>query len=97
MKMNDVWIKEAPERLVALEKALKDSAHDDVVAPYSHVALAFPSSDPHPASFDFPLIDSAAIKAWAVREGWEVSIASEKGRSDQDHSFPIRFRKKETQ
>jgi hypothetical protein len=95
--MNQTWIHEAPDRLAALEQALAEQKTDDVVVSYADVALAFPSLDPHPRAFDYPQIDNIALKAWAASNGWTVQFAHEKAAEGQDHSFPVRFTRMESQ
>lgn len=94
--MNQDWKVEAPTWIAALERALKDRHTDDLLIPYAQVALAFPSSDPHPYTFEYPRIDDHAIRAWAEDNGWKIAFAAEKGAKGQEHSFPIRLTKKES-
>lgn len=95
--MNKDWKAEAPSWIATLERALIDRKADDVLIPYEHVAFAFPSSDPHPYTFEYPIIDSHAITVWAEDNGWKIAVATEKGVKGQEHSFPIRFTKKESE
>jgi hypothetical protein len=85
---------EAQTWIAALERALRGRNSNDVLVPYAQAAMAFPSANPHPYTFDYPIIDGAAIKTWAESNGWNVSIAQEKAPMGQEHSFPIRLTKR---
>lgn len=88
------WINKSQERRDEFERALENHGGNDVVAPYENVALAFPSKDPSPHSFDYPLIDRERLIHWAESKGWKVEMAPEMASDDGKHSPPVRFTKK---
>jgi hypothetical protein len=93
--MNQTWIADAPERLAALEHALKQRDSNDVVISYAEAALAFPSSDLHPNTFEYPQIDNISMRDWAEEQGWNVAFEPEMAAEGQTHSFPVRLTKKD--
>lgn len=77
-----------------LERALEKHGGSDVVTEYTNVAFAFPSKDPNPDSFDYPLIDRELFIHWAESKGWKVQLASEMASDKDKHRPPVRFTKK---
>lgn len=76
-----------------LEQKLADAKSSDLLIPYPQVAVAFPSSRPHPDTFDHNCIDDESLKAWTEERGWEVSTAPEKASDQNTLRPPIRFQK----
>jgi hypothetical protein len=76
-----------------LKRELDAHGGDDVVVPYGQVALAFPSSEPNPLSFDSPLIDHGQLRQWALSEGWLVRPAPEMAAEESNGNPPVRFTK----
>lgn len=87
------WQKEAPRWISALADALTKHGEDDVVVPYGQVALAFPSSEPNPLSFDSPLIDHGQLRQWALTLGWKIRPAPEMAAKGSNGHPPVRFSK----
>lgn len=85
------WRNNAPKWVSALAGALNDYAGNDVVVPYGQVALAFPSSEPNPSSFDNPLIDHHQLRKWASSQGWQVRRAPEMAAEENTETPPVRF------
>lgn len=87
------WINKSQEWRDELERALENHGGNDVVVPYENVALAFPSNEPSPRSFDYPLIDQKRLISWAESKGWKVQ--PESGMADEEGSdrAKIRFTK----
>lgn len=84
----DTCLHDAPRWQLALSGALSAQDADDLVVPYEDVARAFPDRNPHPDSFDIPLIDGPQLRAWAEGKDWQVGLATECGRP----GFPaVRF------
>lgn len=50
----------------AMEQAIASKESDDIVISYQEVAMAFPSLEPNPRSFDHPLIDHSQLSNWAA-------------------------------
>ena len=71
------WEKNSPQWRDRLDKALQKNGGTDIVTQYTNVALAFPSSDPNPHSFDYPSIDARRLRQWAELKGWKVQLAPE--------------------
>ncbi len=93
-RYND-WINNSQEWQDTLERALEKHGGSDVVTEYRKVALAFPSKDPNPESFDYPLIDQEHLLRWAVSKGWNVQPAPEMLSKEDKHKLPpVRFTKK---
>lgn len=92
-RYND-WINNSQEWRDELERALEKQGGSDVVALYENVAFAFPSNDPNPHSFDYPLIDQKRFISWAESKGWKVQLAPEMASEEDDHRPPVRFTKK---
>ena len=62
-----------------LSLALEEHGGDDVVVSYSQVAAIFPSSRPHPDSFEYKLIDEVKLLDWANNNGWRLEKIKVKG------------------
>lgn len=77
-----------------LLKSIEEHGGNDVVIPYWDIARLFPSSEPHPDSFDYKVIDDKSLKEWAANNGFEVSTVPEQALENAKSSPPIRFRKK---
>jgi hypothetical protein len=77
-----------------LLEALESHGGNDVVIPYSDIARLFPSSNPHPDSFDYNAIDQEQLKCWASENGFEVSTVPDQAPENAKSSPPIRFRRK---
>lgn len=77
-----------------LLKAIEKHGGTDVVIPYWDIARLFPSSDPHPDSFDYKVIDHNSLKEWASNNGFEVNTVPEQVPENAKSSPPIRFKKK---
>lgn len=77
-----------------LERALEKYGANDVVTQYTNVAFAFPSNEPNPHFFDYPLIDQERFIHWAESNGWKVQMAPEMASDESKHSPPVRFTKK---
>ena len=77
--------------LVEFEKIINSQSSIDIVVPYSQVANAFPSDDPHPYSFDEKLIDKDKLFQWGKENGWEIKAAPELQESDSPFAFPVRL------
>lgn len=90
----DDWIKNSPEWLDKLERWLEKQGGSDVVTQYTNVAFAFPSNDPNPYSFDYPLIDQKRFIPWAESMGWKVQLAPEMAPEEDRDRPPVRFTKK---
>jgi hypothetical protein len=84
---------EAEDWKEELDLELQRTDKTDLIIPQSQVARAFPSSDPHPRTFDHPMIDEVALKKWASERGWRVDMAPESVPQDSDSLPPVRFRK----
>ena len=77
--------------LEALERGLGSHGGNDLIVPYAEVAMAFPSAEPNPLSFEAPLIDREKLRAWAEMHGWVVKPAPEaRPQGDTGHP-PVRF------
>lgn len=72
----------APSWRDELEAKLMAHGGDDLVAPYSQVALGFPSNQPNPRSFETPLIDSQQLQDWASTRGWHAQLTQDMEASD---------------
>lgn len=92
-KYND-WINKSQELRDELERALEDYGGNDFDAPYENVALAFPSNEPSPQSFHYPLIDQERFIQWAESKGWRVQPRVEMADEEGTHRTRIRFTKK---
>jgi len=88
------WIKNPQEWQDNLEIALEKHGGSDVVTEYTNVAFAFPSNDPNPYSFDYPLINQARLIHWAELKGWKVQLAQEMSSVRDKHTPPVRFTRK---
>ncbi len=77
-----------------LLKAIEGHGGNDVVIPYWDIARLFPSTDPHPDSFDYKAIDQQSLKKWASDNGYEVSTVPDQAPDNAKSSPPIRFKKK---
>lgn len=88
------WINKSQEWRNELERALENHGDNDVAVPYESVALAFPSNDPSPHSFDYPLIDQAHFIHWAESKGCKVQVAPEIATEEGTHRSRILFTKK---
>ncbi|MDP2760946.1 MAG: hypothetical protein Q8O64_11185 [Sideroxyarcus sp.] len=77
--------------LVEFEKIINSQSSTDVAVPYSQVANAFPSDDPHPYSFDEKLIAKEKLFQWGKENGWEIKAAPELQDNDRPFAFPVRF------
>lgn len=77
--------------IMRLDIESKLSAHggDDLVVPYTHVSIAFPSSQFDTRRPDVKLINQDALRAWASLRGWSISIANDMSASDG--FSPVRF------
>lgn len=83
------------EWLDALAASLKKnelSGKTDIVIDYRTVSQSFPG-DPHPDSFDYPLINWDSLKLWANEKGWDVKPSPEKTQPDEKSTPRIRFTK----
>jgi len=78
-----------------LLKAIEEHGGNDVVIPYWDIARLFPSSDPHPDSFDYKSIDQKSLMEWASDNGFEVSTVPDQAPANAKSSPPIRFKRKE--
>ena len=87
----EIWRGNAPKWVSALERALNVHGGDDVVVPYGQVALAFPSSEPNPLSFNNPLIEYDQLRQWALSQGWQVRPAPEMAAEEGTGYPPVRF------
>lgn len=76
-----------------IEMILKDGESSDYLIPYEMIALAFPSSTPHPETFEHNCIDVSSLKAWAKKHGWYVSVSAENKDYRNTLSPPISFQK----
>lgn len=85
------WIDNAPEQRDQLAIALDKHGGNDLMVPYAQVALAFPSSNPHEASFDHPMIEDNMLKHWASEHGWRVQLATGNTGEADKYSPPVRF------
>jgi len=74
-----------------MDEALAKQTGDDVVIPYEHVALAFPSQRPSPRSFDYPLIEHEQLVEWASVRNWQVRPATEMNVQCEIGYPPVRF------
>ncbi|MBW2149759.1 MAG: hypothetical protein JRI22_22430 [Deltaproteobacteria bacterium] len=92
-KYND-WVNNSQEWQDILERELEKHGGSDVITEYTNVAFAFPSKDPNPHSFDFPLIDQERFIHWAESKGWKVQLAPELASEEDKHRPPVRFTKK---
>lgn len=81
------------DRTRILLDSLKAHGSDDVSIPYRQVALLFPSSVPHPSSFEYTVIDYETLLAWGFSHGWEITPLPELSTSNDPQTFPIRFRR----
>lgn len=77
--------------LAEFEEAMNSQSGTDVVVPYSQVANAFSSDDPHPYSFDEKLIDKEKLLQWGKENGWEIKAAPELQDNGRPFAFPVRF------
>ena len=68
----NIWISQAPARIAVLEQMLNSIQGVEVVIDYTAVALAFPSQEPHPNTFDYPIIKHEDLVPWAASRGWSV-------------------------
>lgn len=88
------WRSNAPRWISALERGLNQRGENDLVVPYEQVALAFPSPEPNPLSFDSPLIEHNQLNQWASTQGWQIRSAPEMAPEGSDVSHPpVRFTK----
>jgi len=87
------WEKNSPQWRDRLDKALQKNGGTDIVTQYTNVALAFPSSDPDPHSFDYPSIDARRLRQWAELKGWKVQLAPEMAADEDKDQPPVRFTK----
>ena len=95
--MNEIyndWINNSKKCQDKLEKALKQHGGTDIVIRYPDVAFCFPSNEPNPYSFDYPLIDHERFIQWAESNGWIVQLAPEIASEKDKHRPPVRFTKK---
>jgi hypothetical protein len=76
-----------------LERVLQEADTTDVTVPYSQVVQAFPSSSPHPRTFDHSLIDQRELRAWCEARNWRVDLAPELIQNEPNGIPPVRFRK----
>lgn len=76
-----------------IEMKLATTNLSDLVIPYRDIAVAFPSSKPHPETFDHNLIDDTFLKVWAEELGWSVMTAPEMHINQNTLQPPIRFQK----
>lgn len=76
-----------------IEEKLKDATSSELFISYPNIAIAFPSSRPHPETFDHNCIDDESLRAWAAERGWGVSTAPEKASDPNTLRPPIRFKK----
>lgn len=79
------WLRNAAEQRSKLDRSLTDHGGSDVVVPYADVALAFPSCNPSPHTFDHPIIDFGWLKRWAESKDWQVGIAPEMNPEREHH------------
>jgi len=93
--MKEIWLKQAAERRSALGKGIENHESNDVLVPYPEIALAFPSNEPNPYSFDYPSIDQQSLLVWAEQNNLEARKAPEKT-PEGEMNPPIRFIKKNT-
>ncbi|WP_156774618.1 hypothetical protein ACN2MM_02460 [Alkalilimnicola ehrlichii MLHE-1] len=77
----------------ALEAELKATDKTDLVIPYGQIAKAFPSSNPHPRTFEHPMIDDVSLRNWGSERGWCIDLASEILPEGSDSLPPVRFYK----
>lgn len=91
-KLNEV-IKNAPLKRGTLKRRLEGNNGNDMLVSHEDIALAFPSSNPHPTRFEIPEIDEDALNDWAVKQGWNVQPAPEKSEDEAVTLFQIRFTK----
>ena len=82
------WTKEAQKWRDELGRKLEEYSGSDVVVPYENVALAFPSNDPHPYSFDYPLINQHGLKQWAESKGYSVQLTKDMA-FEEDRDTPL--------
>jgi glutamate/tyrosine decarboxylase-like PLP-dependent enzyme len=87
------WMNKSQEWKDKLERALNEHGGNDVVTEYTNVAFAFPSNEPNPYSFDYPLIDQDHFINWAKSKGWKVQLATENASEKSKHRPPVRFTK----
>ena len=78
----------------ALLKAIEQHGGNDVVIPYWDIACLFPSTEPHPDSFNYKVIDQRSLKEWASDNGFDVSTVPDQAPDNAKSSPPIRFVKK---
>ena len=90
----DKCIGDAEQYQSKLKKLLTSSTSKDVFVNYSDVARAFPAREPHPRSFDIPLIDDKWLKEWVRDLGWNAMLVDEK--SAEDGFQLVKFVIKET-
>ncbi|WP_156000779.1 hypothetical protein [Thioalkalivibrio sp. ALJT] len=75
----------------ALDSELEATDKKDLVIPYEQVVKAFPSSTPHPRSFDYPMIDDISLRQWALERGWQADLAPESLPENSSALPPVRF------
>ncbi|WP_156962456.1 hypothetical protein [Salinisphaera hydrothermalis] len=83
---------ESDEYKGTLERELGVTDKVDLTVPYSEVAKAFPSEDPHPRTFEHSIIAEKELRTWADARGWEVSMAPEALPEGSKSLPPVRFR-----
>lgn len=74
-----------------LLKAIEEHGGDDVIIPYRDIALLFPSSEPHPDSFEYKSIDEKSFLKWAKDNSFSVNKTPEQAPKGAENSPPIRF------
>ena len=77
----------------ALDAELEATDKTDLVIPYEQVVKAFPSSNPHPRTFDHPMIDDVSLRKWALERGWQADLAPECLPEGSGALPPVRFYK----
>jgi hypothetical protein len=83
------WQNNSSEWRIELERKLSTCDKLDFIIDYKTIALAFPSFDPHPKSFDYPIIDSKSFLDWAKSKQYKVEIVS----SNDSTRRAVRFTK----
>lgn len=74
-----------------LLNAIAEHGGTDVVIPYWDIARLFPSSEPHPDSFDYKVIDHHTLEDWASSNGFKVTTVPEQAPDNAKSSPPVRF------
>lgn len=85
------WQSHSPRWISALEDRLATHGGNDVVVAYEQIAMAFPSGEPNPHSFDSPLIDQDLLRQWALAQGWKIRFAPEMAPQGSSGHPPVRF------